>query len=60
MPLGLILAVIVGASWTPASAQAPIKIGLLAPLTGPFAANGRDLVGGTELYTRDYPPCKHC
>jgi len=48
--VGLLLAAIVGASWTPASAQAPIKIGLLAPLTGPFAALGRDLVAGTELY----------
>jgi len=32
------------------AAQGPIKIGLLAPLTGQFAANGKDLVAGTELY----------
>jgi branched-chain amino acid transport system substrate-binding protein len=28
----------------------PVKIGFLAPLTGPFAQIGRDLVNGTELY----------
>ena len=28
----------------------PIKIGMLAPLTGPFAATGKDMVNGTELY----------
>jgi branched-chain amino acid transport system substrate-binding protein len=33
-----------------AVAQGSVKIGLLAPLTGPFAAIGRDLVAGTEIY----------
>jgi branched-chain amino acid transport system substrate-binding protein len=28
----------------------PIKIGMLAPLTGPFAQIGKDMVNGTELY----------
>ena len=28
----------------------PIKIGFLAPLTGPFAQVGKDMVNGTELY----------
>jgi branched-chain amino acid transport system substrate-binding protein len=28
----------------------PIKIGMLAPLTGPFAQTGKDMVNGTELY----------
>src|SRR5687768_2410591 len=28
----------------------PIKIGFLAPLTGPFAQIGKDMVNGTELY----------
>ena len=37
-------------SWGEVAAQGPIKVGLLAPLTGAFAANGRDLVAGTELY----------
>jgi branched-chain amino acid transport system substrate-binding protein len=27
-----------------------IKIGMLAPLTGPFAQIGKDMVNGTELY----------
>jgi len=34
-----------------ATAQSgPIKIGMLAPLTGPFAQIGKDMVNGTELY----------
>src|SRR2546425_1090180 len=34
-----------------ARAQAgPIKVGLLAPLTGAASALGRDMVNGTELY----------
>lgn len=28
----------------------PIKIGMLAPLTGPFAGAGKDMVAGMELY----------
>ena len=36
---------------TPAVAQSSaIKIGMLAPLTGPFAQIGKDLVNGAELY----------
>ncbi len=31
-------------------AEGPIKIGLLAPLTGPFAQIGKDMVAGSELY----------
>jgi branched-chain amino acid transport system substrate-binding protein len=37
----------------PAAAQAakgPIKLGLLVPLTGPLAANGKDMVNGIQLY----------
>ena len=37
----------------PAAAPAqsgPLKIGFLAPLTGPFAQIGKDMVNGTELY----------
>src|SRR5205814_7927493 len=37
----------------PVSAPAqsgPIKIGLLVPLTGGFAAIGKDMLNGTELY----------
>ncbi|MBI1893974.1 MAG: ABC transporter substrate-binding protein [Candidatus Rokubacteria bacterium] len=40
---------------TPAGAQAPratgpIKIGVLAPLTGPFTAFARDIIDGARLY----------
>src|SRR5687768_18553926 len=36
---------------TAATAQGgPIKIGFLAPLTGPFAQIGKDMVNGTELF----------
>jgi len=45
----LALLCVVGAS-SPALAQAPIKVGLLAPLVGPFAQIGKDMVAGTELY----------
>lgn len=31
-------------------AQGPIKIGMIAPLSGPFAQIGKDMVTGTELY----------
>ncbi len=34
----------------PAPAKGPIKIGVLAPLTGTFAANGQDMVNGFQLY----------
>ena len=35
---------------SPAHAQGPIKIGMIAPLTGAFAQIGKDMVTGTELY----------
>jgi branched-chain amino acid transport system substrate-binding protein len=35
---------------TPAAQSAPIRIGFLAPLTGPFAQIGKDMVNGTELF----------
>ena len=57
LTLGLILlvAVMTGESAREASAQGPaargpIKIGVLAPLTGPLAALARDLVDGAKLY----------
>jgi branched-chain amino acid transport system substrate-binding protein len=31
----------------------PIKIGLLAPLTGPFAQIGKDMVNGNQLYLNE-------
>lgn len=36
------------ASW--AQAKGPIKIGFTAPLTGPYAQIGKDMVDGTNLY----------
>jgi branched-chain amino acid transport system substrate-binding protein len=48
------LAAVLASAWlAPASAPAqsgPIRIGMLAPLTGPFAQIGKDMVNGTELY----------
>jgi branched-chain amino acid transport system substrate-binding protein len=39
---------------TPLPAQSgPFKIGMLAPLTGPFAQTGKDMVNGTELYLEE-------
>src|SRR5437763_10999072 len=35
---------------SPVAQGAPIKIGFLAPLTGPFAQIGKDMVNGTELF----------
>ncbi|HYE91566.1 MAG TPA: ABC transporter substrate-binding protein [Terriglobales bacterium] len=49
----LTIAAIVLPALLPAATQAqsgPIKIGMLAPLTGPFAQIGKDMVNGTELY----------
>ncbi len=45
----MVLAVVAGPG--PARAQkAPIKIGFLAPMTGGFAAVGRDMVNGLTMY----------
>ncbi len=42
------------ASAPPLDAQAgPIKIGFLAPLTGPFAQIGKDMVNGSELFLEE-------
>jgi len=35
---------------TPCLAQQTVKIGLLVPLTGPFASTGKQLTAGTQLY----------
>ncbi|HYB73538.1 MAG TPA: ABC transporter substrate-binding protein [Candidatus Sulfotelmatobacter sp.] len=40
----------VGFAASAARAQAPIKIGFLAPLTGSLAQTGKDLYSGCELY----------
>jgi branched-chain amino acid transport system substrate-binding protein len=52
----LTLAAVVAMAGVPAPALAqggPIKIGLLAPLTGAFAALGKDMLAGTELYLEE-------
>jgi branched-chain amino acid transport system substrate-binding protein len=55
-PRRAVAAFILVASWSlgfaafPAWAQAPIKIGFLAPLTGSLAQTGKDLYSGCELY----------
>ena len=38
----------------PACAQETVKIGLSAPLTGPFAENGRQMVAAVKLYVERY------
>jgi branched-chain amino acid transport system substrate-binding protein len=43
------LAPVLAPSTVPAQ-SAPIKIGFLAPLTGPFAQIGKDMVSGNQLY----------
>src|ERR1700727_2766361 len=41
----------VGAPWRSARAQAaPIKIGLMAPLTGVVASGGKEMVEGVQFY----------
>ena len=34
----------------PATAQTTVKVGLIAPMTGPQAASGRQMVAGAKLY----------
>ena len=51
--LAAVLGVALAASLAPRSASAqggPVKIGLLAPLTGAASALGKDMLNGTELY----------
>ena len=47
--LGLGAAALLPAS-SPAQGGGPIKIGLLAPLSGAFSATGKDMLVGTEQY----------
>jgi len=49
----ILLTVLVAPLLMPAPLPAqsgPFKIGMLAPLTGPFAQTGKDMVNGAELY----------
>jgi branched-chain amino acid transport system substrate-binding protein len=38
----------------PASAQETVKVGLILPLTGPFAPTGRQIEGGAKLYMQEH------
>jgi branched-chain amino acid transport system substrate-binding protein len=54
--IGMLLAVlglIAGAGPGPASAQGPIKIGFLSPLSGAIAQAGKDMYSGCELYWQE-------
>ena len=42
------------ASVLPASAQETVKVGLILPLTGPFAPTGRQIEGGARLYMQQH------
>ena len=46
----LVLATSLAAPLGAPAQSAPIKIGFLAPLTGPFAQIGKDMVNGNQLY----------
>ena len=53
MLAALVLAAFAASLAAPATApaqSAPIKLGMLAPLTGPFAQIGKDMVNGFEMY----------
>jgi hypothetical protein len=58
-----------------AAAQAPVKIGFLAPLSGAIAQAGKEHTYPAvsqfwtydpaeflkqPVYSRDFPPCRHC
>ena len=45
-----LLAATVGASAHAQGGSGPIRIGVLAPITGPLATPGRDMVDGMKLY----------
>jgi branched-chain amino acid transport system substrate-binding protein len=46
-----LLAALGAGSW--AQGKGPIKIGLIAPVTGPFAPNGKDMVNAFEMYVEE-------
>jgi branched-chain amino acid transport system substrate-binding protein len=48
--LRILLGALLAFTVSEAQAQGPIKIGMIAPLSGPFAQIGKDMVTGTELY----------
>jgi branched-chain amino acid transport system substrate-binding protein len=48
------LSLLVAASPAAAQAPGPIKIGVLAPVTGVFASFARDIVDGAQLYNEEF------
>src|SRR4051812_33773914 len=47
-------ALALAAAVTPACAQEAVKVGLILPLTGPFAPTGRQIEGGVRLYMQQH------
>lgn len=47
-------ALALGTAAAPAAAQDSVKVGLILPLTGPFALTGSDILQGAELYMREH------
>ncbi|HXZ37116.1 MAG TPA: ABC transporter substrate-binding protein [Thermodesulfobacteriota bacterium] len=45
--------VILNPSVSPAQGKGPIKIGYISPLSGMMAANGKDMLGGIQLYLEE-------
>ena len=51
--LALLSMLVLVATWGPAAAQTPIKIGFISPLSGAIAAAGKDMYSGCELYWKE-------
>jgi branched-chain amino acid transport system substrate-binding protein len=51
LSIGCALAFGMGLSTTPSASAEELRIGFIAPMTGPFAQVGKDMVNGFEMYT---------
>ena len=51
VPLSLSMILVLAA---PAAAQGPVKIGVLAPITGVFASFAKDIIDGAQLYQAEF------
>ena len=49
--IGCCLTFSVGVSTTPGASAEELRIGVIAPMTGPFAQVGKDMVNGLQMYT---------
>jgi branched-chain amino acid transport system substrate-binding protein len=47
-------ALVTGFAVTPAGAEESVKIGFSAPITGPFAENGKQMIAALRLYAEDH------